>query len=107
MQMPIGKFKGQPVENMDTKYLTWLISNDHIRFKYWGFVLEALKVLRDRFDNFNALVEELREDGQPPEYWKIQKKDLSSPKERAEKLKAIETRRAEDKKLTQIMSGLV
>lgn len=95
--MTIGKFKGQPVESMTTGYLAWLVTRDNIRFKHWPLVEEALRILRSRFDDFGALVAELRVDAPPPEYWKTPERVARKANEKAEKLRRLETLRAEEK----------
>lgn len=94
MKMPIGCYKGQDVAVLPTKYLAWLISQDAIRFKRWPLVKEAMRVLRVRFDSFDVLVAELQVDAPPPEYWKTAKRAGQKKAEQAEKLHALEERRA-------------
>lgn len=94
MKMPIGCYKGQDVAALPTKYLAWLISQDAIRFKRWPLVKEAIRVLRKRFESFEALVAELQVDTPPPEYWKTAKRAGQKKAEQAEKLRALEERRA-------------
>lgn len=84
MEMPIGCHRGQPVAALPTKYLAWLVSQDAIRFKRWPLVQEALRVLRSRFENFDAMEAELRVDIPPPEYWKTAKRAGRKNAERAE-----------------------
>ncbi|HNQ56823.1 MAG TPA: DUF3820 family protein [Candidatus Desulfobacillus denitrificans] len=96
MKMPIGCYKGQDVAALPTKYLAWLISQDAIRFKRWPLVKEAMRVLRARFDSFEVLVAELQVDTPPPEYWKTAKRAGQKKAEQAEKLRALEERRAEE-----------
>lgn len=69
--MPLGKFRGQPLTEMTTPYLMWLLSQDAIRFKYRLLMAQALEVLRGRFQDFDKLVAELTPKGPVPEYWKI------------------------------------
>lgn len=69
--MPMGKLKGQPLDEMTTPYLMWLLSQDAIRFKYRRLVREALAVMAARFLDFEKLVAELTPREQPKEYWKI------------------------------------
>lgn len=69
--MPMGKLRGQPLEEMTTPYLMWLLSQDAIRFKYRKLMRQALDVLAHRFAKFDKLVEELTPREQPKEYWKI------------------------------------
>ena len=94
MKMPIGCYKGQDVAALPTKYLAWLISQDAIRFKRWPLMKEALRVLRKRFESFEALEAELQVDTPPPEYWKTAKRAGQKKAEQAEKLRALEERRA-------------
>jgi len=68
--MPFGKFKGQPVADMGTTYLMWMVSQDHIRFKRPETMRCALEVLRNRFNEFDNMLAELAQDAPPPEYWK-------------------------------------
>jgi len=70
LPMTFGKFKGQPVSDMGTTYLMWMVSQDHIRYKRPEIMRCALEVLRNRFDDFDTLTEELAQDAPPPEYWK-------------------------------------
>lgn len=97
MKMPIGKYKGQPVKSLTTAYLAWLVSQDHIRFKRWPLIKEALRVLRSRFDNQDELYAELQPDKPPAEYWKA-KPSAKRKKEQAEKLRILEEQRAEDRR---------
>lgn len=69
--MPMGKLRGQPLDEMTTPYLMWLLSQDAIRFKYRKLMRQALDVLAQRFAQFDKLVEELTPREQPKEYWKI------------------------------------
>lgn len=94
MKMPIGCYKGQDVAALPTKYLAWLVSQDAIRFKRWPLIKEAMRVLRIRFDSFDDLVAELQVDTPPPEYWKTAKRAGQKKAEQAEKLRALEERRA-------------
>lgn len=94
MKMPIGCYKGQDVAALPTKYLAWLVSQDAIRFKRWPLMKEALRVLRKRFESFEALEAELKVDTPPPEYWKTAKRAGQKKAEQAEKLRALEERRA-------------
>ena len=94
MKMPIGCYKGQDVAALPTKYLAWLVSQDAIRFKRWPLMKEALRVLRKRFESFEALEAELQVDTPPPEYWKTGKRSDQKKAEQAEKLRTLEKRRA-------------
>ncbi|MHB1430180.1 MAG: hypothetical protein ACYC5U_11740 [Rhodocyclaceae bacterium] len=94
MKMPIGCYKGQDVGALPTKYLAWLVSQDAIRFKRWPLVKEALRVLRKRFESVETLEAELQVDTPPPEYWKTAKRAGQKKAEQAEKLRALEERRA-------------
>lgn len=98
MKMPIGKFIGQPVAKMTTAYLCWLVTNDHIRFKRWQLIQEALRVLRGRFENLEGVLAELRVEAQPPAYWKNAEPTAKRKKEKAEKLAELEARRAEEQR---------
>lgn len=99
MLMPVGKFKGQPLADMSTAYLCWLVSQEAIRWHRWPLVREALAILRDRFQDFDAVEEALRLATQPPEYWKAQKakREAAKAAERAEKLRQLEAQRAEER----------
>ncbi|NMF99556.1 hypothetical protein GPA27_19445 [Aromatoleum toluolicum] len=98
MLMPMGKFKGQPVEAMTTAYLHWLVCNDAIRFKRWPLVEEALRILRSRFEDFDALLAGLKVDRPPPRRWDTPERTEQRAKEKAEKLHQLEERRAEERK---------
>jgi hypothetical protein len=97
MKMPMGKFKGQPIEAMTTQYLAWLVTQDNIRFKYWPAVKEALRVLRSRFERMDDLMAELQVNAPPqdrrPTPEQIEKRKV----EKAEKLRQLEQRRAEER----------
>lgn len=95
--MPIGKFKGRPIAEMETAYLAWLVTNDHIRFKHWQFVKAALAVMRSRFENFDDLLAELKVESPPPRRWDTPERAAQKAQERAEKLRQLEARRAEEK----------
>lgn len=97
MLMPMGKFEGQPVEAMSTTYLMWVLSNDHIRFRRWPLIEEALRVLRGRFESFDGLLVELKVDTQPPAFWKTAERTEEQEKARAEKLRQLEQRRQEER----------
>lgn len=92
MKMPIGKFKGQSVEAMTTQYLCWLVTQDNIRFKQWPLIKEALRVLRSR--DFDGILGELKTTGLPPDRRPTPEKRKA---EKAEKLRELEQRRAEEK----------
>ena len=99
MLIPMGKFKGQPVESMTSAYLHWLVCNDAIRFKRWPLVKEALRVLRERLQNFDAALEELKVETPPPRRWGTPEEREAKAKERAEKLRKLEAERAEARRL--------
>lgn len=100
MKMPMGKFKGQPVDAMTTAYLHWLVCNDAIRFKRWPLVKEALRVLRDRLrDDFDGALAELKVEAEPPKRWLTPEQAEQRAKEKAEKLKKLEAERAEARRL--------
>lgn len=84
--------------DMSTTYLVWLVSNDHIRFKRWPLIQEALRILRGRFDNLDAVVAELKVESQPPAFWKTSEHIEQRKLEKAEKLRQLEARRAEEKR---------
>lgn len=95
--MPIGKFKGRPIAEMETAYLAWLVTNDDIRFKHWPFVQAALAVMRSRFENFNDLLDELKVESPPPRRWDTPERAAQKARGRTEKLRQLEARRAEEK----------
>lgn len=95
MKMPMGKFKGQPVEAMATQYLAWLLTQDNIRFKYWPAIKEALRVLRAR--DLDTALAELRVDAPPPDRRPTPEQIEKRKAEKAEKLRALEQRRAEER----------
>lgn len=95
MKMPIGKFKGQPIEAMTTPYLCWLVTQDNIRLKYWAMIKEALRVLRSR--DLGAILGELRVTTPPPERRPTPEQVEKRKAEKAEKLRQLEQRRAEEK----------
>lgn len=97
MLMPMGKFEGQPVEAMSTTYLMWVLSNDHIRFRRWPLIAEALQVLRSRFESFDALLAELKVDTQPPAFWKTAERTAEQKEAKAQKLRRQEERRQEER----------
>lgn len=82
--MPMGKLKGQPLDEMTTPYLMWLLSQDAIRFKYRRLVREALGVLAVRFLDFEKLIEELTPREQPKEYWKLKEATAAIRQKRKE-----------------------
>lgn len=95
MKMPIGKFKGQPVESMTTQYLCWLVTQDNIRFKHWPLIKEALRVLRSR--DFDGILGELNITTRPPDRHPTPAQIEKRKAEKAEKLRELEQRRAEEK----------
>lgn len=95
MKMPMGQFKGQPIEAMTTQYLCWLVTQDNIRFKYWPAVKEALRLLRTR--DLDAILADLRVDTPPPDRRQTPEQIEKRKTEKAEKLRALEQRRAEEK----------
>jgi uncharacterized coiled-coil protein SlyX len=99
MKMTIGKFAGQSVDAMSTPYLAWLVSQDNLRYKHWALIREALRVLARRFENFDELVAELKVDAEPPAHWKSPGFEERRERERAEKLRLLEARRAVQKQL--------
>ena len=98
MRMSIGKFKGQPVQDVKTSYLFWLLSQDNIRFHRWPMCLGILKELSARFTNFDGVATELNADAAPVEYWKTVKHIDRKKRVRAEKLQKLEVRRAEERR---------
>lgn len=74
MEMPIGLYKGLQLESVPTKYLAWLLSQDHIRHRRWPLIQAVTEVLQRRFLDLDALRAELRVEDPPPEYWKLKKR---------------------------------
>jgi len=74
--MPFGKYRGQPVAEMRTTYLLWLLSQDHIRSKYGQVLRPAIETLRARFDKPDEAVAELTPAGPIPRYWDRDVSDL-------------------------------
>lgn len=95
MKMPMGQFKGQPIEAMTTQYLCWLVTQDNIRFKYWPAVKEALRLLRTR--DLDAILADLRVDTPPPDRRPTPEQIEKRKTEKAEKLRELEKRRAEER----------
>lgn len=95
MKMPLGKFKGQPVEAMTTQYLCWLVTQDNIRFKHWPLIKEALRVLRSR--DFDGILGELNVATQPPDRRPTPEQIEKRKAEKAKKLGELEKRRAEER----------
>ena len=95
MKMPLGKFKGQPVEAMTTQYLCWLVTQDNIRFKHWPLIKEALRVLRSR--DFDGILGELNVATPPPDRRPTPEQIEKRKAEKAEKLRELEKRRAEER----------
>lgn len=94
MKVPVGKFKGQAVDSLPSQYLAWLVTRDHIRFKHWPLVKEALRVLRSR--DFDGILDELMvralPDRRPTSEQLAKRQD-----EKAEKLRALEDRRERER----------
>lgn len=97
MRMPMGKFKGQPVEAMTTQYLAWLVTQDNIRFKYWSLVREALRILRGRFESMDDLMAEMQVSAAPQDRRPTPEQVENRKAEKAEKLRQLEARRSEEK----------
>lgn len=95
MKMPLGKFKGQPVEAMTTQYLCWLVTQDNIRFKHWPLIKEALRVLRSR--DFDGILGELNVATPPPDRRPTPEQIEKRKAEKAEKLRELEKRRDEER----------
>lgn len=94
MLMPMGTYKGQPIEAAPTRYLIWMVTRDNLRFKYWPAVREALRILRTRLDNLPAVEAELRVDTPlPPRI----KPKVDRAAERSRKLAELTARRREEK----------
>ncbi len=98
MLMPIGKFKGQPVADMEPAYLMWLVTNDDIRHRRWPLVKEAMRVLRDQLGNdFGGVLARLEVKEPPPKRWQTPEREAARTAEKAEKLRVVEERRAAKK----------
>lgn len=94
MKVQVGKFKGQAVDSLPSQYLAWLVTRDHIRFKHWPLIKEALRVLRSR--DFDGMLDELMVRALPdrrPTPEQIAKRQA----EKAEKLLALEERREQER----------
>lgn len=94
MKVPVGKFKGQAVDSLPSQYLAWLVTRDHIRFKHWPLVKEALRVLRGR--DFDGILDELKVErlaDRRPTPEQLAKRQG----EKAEKLRALEDRRERER----------
>lgn len=96
MEMPIGKFKGQPVETMSTQYLAWLVSNEHIRYNRWPLVEHIIAVLCTRFSDPQAVAEELRVAEPPAQFWKTERREARIARERIVKMQILELEREAD-----------
>lgn len=95
MRMRFGEFKGKPVAEVPIKYLVWMLSMDSMRFKYWPECKEALGIIRARgLDNILA---ELRVDTPPPSRKPTPEQIAQRQAEKAEKLRQLEQRRAEER----------
>lgn len=101
MRMTIGKHKGKPVDAMTNAYLLWLVTQDHIRFKHWELIKEALRILRQRFGNdFDAMVAEMEVKEPPPERWKRKltpEQIAQREAEKAEKRRQLEEHRTAER----------
>ena len=97
IMMTIGKFKGTPLTELATPYLMWLISNDHIRHGRWELTQTILLELRRRFADFDNLIESLAVTEPPAKHWQTPEQIAAKAASKAEKLKALEQRRAEEK----------
>ncbi len=94
MKVPVGKFKGQAVDSLPSQYLAWLVTRDHIRFKHWPLVKEALRVLRSR--DFDGLLDELMVRALP-DHRPTPEQIARRQAEKAEKLLALEERRKQER----------
>jgi hypothetical protein len=98
MLMPLGKFKGRPVADMEPAYLMWLVTNDDIRYRRWPLVKEAMRVLRDQLGNdFGGVLARLEVKEPPPKRWQTPERDAAKALEKAAKLQAVEQARAAKK----------
>lgn len=95
MKMPLGKFKGQPVDAMTTQYLCWLVTQDNIRFKHWPLIKEALRVLRTR--GLDHILADLQVAAPPPSRKPTPEQLAQRGAEKAEKLRQLEQRRADER----------
>lgn len=96
MQMPLGQYKGQPLNTVPAHYLLWVLSREPIRHSRWPLAEEVLRELRRRLERWDDLVAELRVTEQPPERWKTPQRAKLKAAERAEKLRLLEERRRQE-----------
>jgi uncharacterized protein (DUF3820 family) len=93
MEMPFGKFKGQPLAGIPADYLVWLVSRADIRHNHWPLIEGGiLAELRRRLEQWDDLVADLRV-AELPEYWKTPKRAAQQAADRREKLRQLEERR--------------
>ncbi len=97
INMPIGRFKGQPLAEMKTTYLMWLLTNDLFRHKRWGLTQAILVELSSRFVDFDELQAELKQDESPVPHWKEPAYQAKKAKRKAANLAALEQRRVDEK----------
>lgn len=93
MLMPMGKFAGQPIDELPTPYLSWLVSQDHVRFSRWPLVEGIIHVLAERFGKLDVLLDELHVTEAPPPRWKTPEREAALTRARTAKLAALEERR--------------
>jgi len=59
MVMPFGKHKKQPVAELSTEYLCWVVSQVQIRQNHPELIRAMLKVIKERLAVWEAVVDEL------------------------------------------------
>ncbi len=94
--MQIGKYKGEPLADMKTTYLMWLITNDLFRHKRWEFAQVILAELKSRFDDFDKLLTDLEQTDPPTPHWREPAYLDRKAKRKAENLAALEQRRVDE-----------
>lgn len=97
MKIPVGKFKGQNLADMETRYLAWMISQDGMRWAYFPLVAEAVRILRSR--DLDAMLEELKMPTKPVKRVPAPEEMEKRAAERAEKLRILTKQRAEAKRI--------
>lgn len=69
--MPIGKYRGARLSELQTTYLLWMLSQDAIRQQYPILAVSMLHVMHDRFQNIDRLIAEMTVSQPSPAYWKL------------------------------------
>ncbi len=95
--MPIGKYKDQPISEMTTPYLMWLVTNDLFRFNRWELVESILGELKCRFEDFDNLKANLQMIDPPVAHWKEPYYQAKKAKLKNINLVGLEQRRAKAK----------